>query len=75
LKKSFVVDCKASHAPLLSPRHHLQINDHSDRSLGVQTDENRKVPDLGCGLGARELPVLLLKGVDGVGCHMRARIV
>jgi hypothetical protein len=42
------VGYEVDHAPLLSPRYHLQIDD--------QTDGNRKGSSLGCGQGAQELP-------------------
>jgi len=66
---------EAGHAPLLSPRHHLQIDHTLGRSCGVQTDGNRKKPYLGCGQMLDNLTMQWLNGVDGEVCLMRACIV
>jgi hypothetical protein len=61
-KKGFLVDCVASHSLLVSPHHHVQINDLSEHSWEVQTDGNWKAPGLGCGFSARELPHSVVEG-------------
>lgn len=50
-----VFGCLWSHSSLFSPGHHPQIDDLLEHSWWVQTDGNRKAPDLHCGQGAQEL--------------------
>jgi hypothetical protein len=45
-KKNSLVECRASHAPLPSLRHHLQISSLSKPPARVQTYENQMVQGL-----------------------------
>jgi hypothetical protein len=74
-KKTFLIECRASHALLPSLHHNLQISDLSKRAFRVRTDENQKMQDLDCMVDAWELLNQFLMGFLGMGNRMRAGIV
>jgi hypothetical protein len=58
-EKRFVVDCEASHAPLLSPRH---ICKSTKSQSVIEGSKQMEIEGARSGLGVRELPDSFVEG-------------